>query len=300
MSPSPTRTVGGLGRALAVLVAIVWTLPLTGVLVTALRPAPDAVALGWWTVVTDPSLTVDHLRTVLQGEGPVRSMWSATWSSLAISLPATVLVVALGLGAAYALVWTTGRSRRILHLVAVALLFVPLQAVLVPLVSAYDDTGLRGSLPGLWLAHAAFGLPLAVVLLAAAIRTVPHDLVDAARTDGAGHLAVLGRVVTPLVAPAVLGVALLQFLVVWNDLLVSATLLGDPRSSNAPLPLVLADIVRTWPNELHLHGAAVLVTVAVPLVVFAVLHRVLTHTLVAGSNPSALLSADTPRPRRAD
>lgn len=290
----------GLGTAAAIVVALVWTLPLTGVLITAVRPADTAATDGWWRVVTDPSLTLDNVQAVLGGQGPVRSMWSATLSSVAISVPATLLVVGVGLLTASAIAWTDLPGRRAVHLVAVGALFVPVQALLVPLVTAYDDTGLRGTLPGLWLAHLALGLPLAVVLLTAAVRTVPTDLVDAARTDGAGHLDILRRVVAPLAAPAIAAVALFQFLLVWNDLLVAASLLGDPRGAHAPLPLVLADIVRTWPNSLHLHGAAALVTIAVPLVVFAVLHRLLTSVLGAAANGPGVVSAGTPPARRPD
>jgi alpha-glucoside transport system permease protein len=272
-----------IGMAGAVAVALVWTLPLIGLAVTALRPPQQAVERGWWSVVTDPSLTLENLRSVLGGAGPVSGLWGALWSSMAIAVPATALTVVVALAAAYGLAWTRGRAQVIGHLTVVALLFVPLQAVLIPLVTVYDRTGLQGTLPGLWMAHLAFGLPLAVLLLSGAMRLVPSDLVDAARTDGAGHLDVLGKVVLPLALPAVAGVAALQFLLVWNDFLVAATLLGDPRASGAPLPLALADLVRTWPQELHLHAAGVVVTAAVPLVVFLGLHRLLTGSLVAAT-----------------
>jgi alpha-glucoside transport system permease protein len=277
----PRRAPTPFGAAAAVAFALVWTLPLTGLVVTAVRSPATATTRGWWTVVTDPSLTLDNLRTVLGGAGPTPGLWGALWSSVAIALPATVLTVTLAVLAAYGLVWTDLPGRRLAHLGAIALLFVPLQAVLIPLVAVYDDTGLRGTWPGLWLAHLAFGLPLAVVLLAGAMHLVPADLVDAARTDGADHGDTLRRVVLPLVVPAVAGVAALQFLIVWNDLLVAATLFGRPDGGGAPLPLVVAELVRTWPQELHLQGAGALVTVAVPLVMFAAYHRLIGASLAA-------------------
>jgi alpha-glucoside transport system permease protein len=276
------RSPTAIGTAIAVLVGVLWTLPLAGLLVAALRSPEVSVRRGWWTIVSEPALTLDNVRTVLDGAGPAPGLWGALGSSFAIAVPATVLTVAVATLAAYALVWTKVPGRSVAHLVAVGLLFVPLQAVLIPLVAAYDDTGLRGTWPGLWFAHLAFGLPLAIVLLGGAMRLVPTELVDAARTDGAGHLDTLRRVVLPLALPAVVGVTALQFLLVWNDFLVAATLLGEAGSS-APLPLALAELVRTWPSELHLHGAGALVTVCVPLVVFAGLHRLLAASMTAAT-----------------
>jgi ABC-type glycerol-3-phosphate transport system permease component len=77
------------------------------------------------------------------------------------------------------------------------------------------------------------------------------------------------------------GVTALQFLLVWNDFLVAATLFGRPDGGGAPLPLVVAELVRTWPQELHLQGAGALITVAVPLVVFAAYHQLIGASLAA-------------------
>lgn len=255
------------------LVALVWTLPITGLALSAVQPASRAATAGWWTIATRPSLSLGNLRDVLAGSGPTPGMFESLVASLAVAVPATVLLVVLGTLAAYALAWIDVPGRHWWVAGALVLLFVPVQVTLVPLVAAYDSTGLRGTWPGLWLAHLAFGLPLAVVLLRGAMGQVPADLIDAARTDGAGHLHVLGRIVVPLVVPALVGVAALQFLVVWNDFVVAAALLGGPDAGTAPLPLALADLVRARPQEHHLLNAASLVTIVVPLVLYASLHR---------------------------
>lgn len=262
-----------LWRAIVVAVVAVWTLPITGLVITALRPADQAVTSGWWTVVTDPSLTLGNVREVLGSSGTSPGMFDSFLASLAIAVPATVLLVVIAAIAAYALAWGPVHGRDWMLAGAVILLFVPVQVTLIPLVAAYDEIGLRGTWPGLWLAHVAFGLPLAVVLLRAAMAMVPADLVDAARTDGAGHLDTMRRVVLPLVMPALAGVAALQFLLVWNDFLVAATLLGAPEAGTAPLPLGLAELVSARPQEHHLLSAATLVTLIVPLGVYAALHR---------------------------
>ncbi len=263
-----------LRRSALVVIAVVWTLPITGLVVNALRSPVAGSTSGWWNVVSDPQPSIESLRSVLSGSTATPSLFDALLSSLAVAVPSTVLVVGLGTLAAYALAWTDVPGRRTLIGAAVVLVVVPVQVALIPLVAAYDATGLRGGVVGLWLAHAAFGLPLAVLLLWAAMREVPADLVDAARSDGAGHFAVLGRIVAPLVVPALVGVATLQFLLVWNDLVVTVALLGDAHGGVVPLPLALAALVSAHPQADTLLAAGAVVTLVVPLAIYAALSRV--------------------------
>lgn len=269
-------------RASLIAIVAVWTLPITGLLLNALQSPQPGSTSGWWQQVTDPHLSVDNVRAVLAGSAATSSMFDSLLASLAVALPSAALVVVIASLAAYALAWAPLPGRRLMLAATVILVIIPVQVSLVPLVAAYDSTGLRGSIPGLWLAHVAFGLPLAVVLLRAAMVEVPVDVIDAARTDGAGHLDVLGRIVVPLVVPAIVAVATLQFLLVWNDLVVTTALLGGPDAGAVPLPLALADLVSSHPQDHPLLAAGALVTVLVPLGVYALLSRlVITATEAA-------------------
>ena len=114
----------------------------------------------------------------------------------------------------------------ILFTIVVALLVVPIQMSLIPILKIYSGAGLYGTFLGIWLAHTGFGLPLAIFLLYNFISQLPRDLFESAAIDGASHLQTFIRIVLPLSMPALGAFAIFQFLWVWNDLLVALTFLG--------------------------------------------------------------------------
>ena len=273
------------GRITLAIIVVVWTMPAAGVLVTSLRRGDAAGSTGWWRAFTDPQLTFDNYRQVLDSSPTGGGMLESFWASLAITVPATVAPLVLAVAAAYVFAWTRFSRGEWLFLAVVGLALVPVHMTLVPLVSVYTrgvevagvqlvpDLGLAGEWLGLWLAHTAFALPVAILLLRAAMAQVPANLVDAARSDGAGHLDTLMRVVVPLTVPALVAVGALQFLWVWNDFLVVSALLGEPDVGLSPLTVGLAELVSTRGQNLELLSAATVVTAAVPLVVYACLQR---------------------------
>lgn len=276
------RFTSAVRRAVLAVVAVIWTLPLTGLALRAVQEPDAAATSGWWTLLRETQPSTTNLREVLSGSPSTVSFFDAMIDSLLVAVPATVLLLAVASLAAHALAWGHLPASRAILGTVVALVILPVQVALVPLVAAYDATGLRGTLPGLWLAHVAFGLPLAVLLLRSAMLEVPGDVVDAARADGAGHLDVLRMVVGPLVVPAIVAVAALQFLLVWNDLVVTIALVGGPDAATTPLPVALSHLVGTYPTADSVLAAGALVTLVVPLVVYAALSRL---AVSAGHSP---------------
>lgn len=271
------------GRIAIGCIVVAWTVPLAGLLVTSLRPSSPSGESGWWSVLTDPSMTLDHYRTALSGDGG--GIATAVVNTLIVAIPATVIPVVLAALAAYAFSWTSFRGRDGLFLGVAVLAVLPVQLALVPLFSAYMDLGLVGTWVGLWFAHTAFALPIAILLLRTAMGALPRDLIDAARTDGASHLSTFMRVVLPLSLPAVAAVATLQFLWVWNDYLAAVTFLGGYNPDVSPASVALAELVRSQGHDHHLVSAATVVTFSVPLVVFVTLqHSVLQGWRAAASH----------------
>lgn len=290
------RAIGSLpGRVVVAVVVVLWSLPAAGVLITSFQPADTATTSGWWSVVGDPQLTVHNYQQVLRAGSGGADLFQGFLASVAIAVPATLAPLGLAAVAAYAFAWARFAGRDGLFLAVVALALVPLQMTLVPLVSAYSegvevlgipilpDLGLAGSWLGLWLAHTAFALPIAVLVLRGAMAAVPSHLVDAARADGASHLDVFARVVVPLSVPALAAVAALQFLWVWNDFLVASALLGHIEPGTSPITLGLAALVASRGQELHLLSAGTVVTAAVPLVVFVVAQRLVVQGVHAAT-----------------
>jgi alpha-glucoside transport system permease protein len=264
---------------IAIVIAVLWTVPTLGLLITSFRPELDIRRSGWWTTVTDPQFTLDNYNEVLYGGTNFASLFV---NSLVITLPAVVIPITLALLAAYAFAWIKFRGRNILFVAVFALQVVPIQVTLIPLLTLYVDTGLAGSFWTIWLSHSIFALPLAIFLLHNFMKEIPASLVEAARMDGAGHVRIFFQVLLPLLTPAIAAFGVFQFLWVWNDLLVALTFAGGAPDV-APLTVRLAEMVGTRGSDWFLLAAGAFVSIILPLVVFLSLQRYFVRGLLAGS-----------------
>jgi alpha-glucoside transport system permease protein len=258
-------------------IAALWLVPTVGLAVTSFRPRSDILSNGWWHVFSS-HLTLENYSKVLNSNG----MGHAFVNSLWITLPATILPLTLGALAAYAFAWTRFPFRDTTFLCIVALMVVPVQTAFVPLLKLFREHGhLNTEFYGIWLAHTAFGLPLAIFLFRNFFITLPKDLIEAARMDGASEFGVFRRIVIPLSVPSLASFAIFQFLWVWNDLLMSLIFVSDP--SKRPMTVKITELLSTYGSEYHLLSAAAFLLMIVPLIVFFALQRYFVQGLLAGS-----------------
>jgi alpha-glucoside transport system permease protein len=272
-------------------IALVWTIPTLAVLVSSFRQPSDIAISGWWHVVDGlDSLTLDNYKEVLHQQG----MWRAFLNSLIITLPSTFLVILLAAFAAYAFAWMRFPGHDQLFLVEVALLVVPLQMTLIPVLRLYGHLTIHTEVPllggnlfgvnsfvGLWLAHTAYGLPFAVFLLRNFFASLPRDLFESAYLDGASEFTVFRRIVLPLSTPALAALAIFQFLWVWNDLLIALVLVGD--ASMYPMTVQVQGLVSSFGTNYQVLTAAAFVSMALPLAVFFALQRYFVQGILAGA-----------------
>jgi alpha-glucoside transport system permease protein len=281
------------------LLVFVWTLPTLGMLFSSFRPEDAVKTTGWWTLFTEWDVTLDNYRAVFSTTGAdAPNMWQHALNSLAITIPATVIPIAFAAFAAYAFAWMEFRGRSWLFVGVVAMMAVPLQMSLIPLLQLYTggahitlfgetltifpDLDLAGSRAAVWLTHIGFGLPLAIFLLHNYISTIPKDVFEAARVDGAEHPQIFWRLVLPLSVPALAAFAIFQFLWVWNDYLVALTFVGGNVDA-APMTIRLATLSGGRGQDWHLLTAAAFVSIALPVAVFFALQRFFVRGLLAGS-----------------
>jgi alpha-glucoside transport system permease protein len=208
-------------------------------------------------------------------------MGSSFVNSLIITIPATILPLTIAALAAYAFSWINFPFRDTLFLVFVALMIVPIQMALVPLLRLFRDFGIANGFGGIWLAHTAFGLPLGIFLLRNFFITLPRDLIEAARVDGASNLKIFMRVVIPLSVPALASYAIFQFLWVWNDLLMALVFVQD--SDKWPMTIRVNQLQSEFGITWHLLSSGAFLLMAVPLIVFFALQRYFVQGLLAGS-----------------
>jgi alpha-glucoside transport system permease protein len=269
-----------------VAVAVIWLVPSVGLLITSFRPRPDIASSGWWETFSTLNFTVENYREVLSGA----DMGSSFLNSLFISIPATLLPLFIGAMAAFAFSWINFPFRDTIFLAIVALMVVPIQMSLVPMLKLFQSVGenftgdrtfLTGSFGAIWLAHCAFALPFCIFLLRNFFITLPRDLIEAARVDGASNFKIFWKVVLPLSVPALASFAIFQFLWVWNDLLMSLVFVQE--SDLLPMTVRISQVQSTYGVEWHLLSAASFVLMALPLVVFFSLQRFFVQGLLAGS-----------------
>ena len=288
------RNAGWFVRAVVLLVVLAWLIPTLGVLVTSFRDPELVNVTGWWSALIHPfedgQWTFQNYRDVLDAEG----FGNAFLNSIAVAVPATVMPITIAAFAAYAFSWMEFRGRQVMFVLVVGLMVVPLQMALIPILRLYTggaalegfpvfpDLDLNGTFLGVWLAHTAFGLPLATYLLRNFIGSLPSSIIESARIDGADHFTIFWRLVVPLSVPALAAFAIFQFLWVWNDLLVAYVFLGG-TSENQVLTIALQGLNGAHGEDWHLLTSAAFITMALPLVVFFSLQRYFVRGLTAGS-----------------
>ena len=281
-TPGKRESRGWLVRALVLIIALAWTTPTAGLLISSLRNEVSVSSTGWWTVFVNPfdftQYTLANYDRVLTAEG----LFDAFVNSLIVTIPATVIPITLAAFAAYGFAWTKFRGRSFLFAMVVGLLVIPLQMSLVPLLRVYGSLDLVGSFVGVWLAHTGFGLPLAIYLLYNYISQLPKDIFESAYIDGATPFTAFTRLVIPLSFPALASFAIFQFLWVWNDLLVSLVFLGT-NPDVAVLTARVSQLVGSRGAAWHLLTAGAFISMVVPMIVFLSLQRFFVRGLLAGS-----------------
>lgn len=265
----------------AIVIAILWTLPTFGLLVTSIRPQEDINTSGWWTFLAHPGFTLDNYKQTLQTQTSGLTLGSAFINSVVITLPAVVIPICLALLASYAFAWIDFKGRDFLFVVVFALQIVPIQVTLIPLLSIFVKLHMAGTFWPVWISHSIFALPLAIFLLHNFMKEVPRELIEAARVDGAGHVKIFFQVLLPLLTPAIAAFGIFQFLWVWNDLLVALTFASD--STTSPMTVVLQNLTGTRGTSWYLLSSGAFISIALPLAVFLSLQRFFVRGLLAGS-----------------
>lgn len=261
----------------AVLLAVMWTTPTLGLLITSFRTQEDIQTSGWWTAFVRPWFTMKNYEAALFGGST--SLVDYFVNSLVITIPAVVIPLMLAALAAYAIAWTNFPGKDWVFVGIFALQIVPLQVALIPLQQVYNVLQLP-SFWQVWISHSIFALPLAVFLLHNFMKDLPQELMEAARVDGAGHNAIFFRVILPLMKPALASFGIFQFLWVWNDLLVA--LIFAPSRANAPLTVRVAEMSGTLGGQWYILSAGAFISMVVPVAVFLFLQKYFVRGMLSG------------------
>ena len=264
------------------LLVLIWTVPTGSLFLNSFRTRDAQRRSGWWASIGEGGWTLDNYIDVLSSSRQTGGLATAVVNSFAIAIPATVIPIAIAAMAAYAFAWIPFKGREWLFVLTVSLLALPNQVALLPLlqlfaggvhwtvpgsstvVTLFPDLSLAGSAAAVWLTHTSFALPFAIFLLHNYIASLPAELFEAARIDGADHFTIF------------------QFLWTWNDYLVALTMLGA-NGSAYPATIKIASMAGEFGRLEHLLSAGAFVQAGVPLLVFFALQRFFVRGLLTGS-----------------
>ncbi len=259
---------------LLALVLVETLYPLLWVLFGSLKTKPEILANIWGP----PSAL--HWSNYAEA-WRIAGMGSRLANSLIVTGCALALLVLAATPCAYALTRLKFRGRAAILAVIVTAMLVPPQVMAIPLFMTARDFGLINSLPGIALIYAASALPLSVFIMRSFLLTLPADIEEAARVDGASRLQVLIHIVLPLLRPGLALVIIFGFIEIWNDFFLAFLLLREPGVETIPLGLV--SFFQQYDSLWNLYFAALMMTTLPVIVVFLLLQRHFIAGLTAGA-----------------
>lgn len=264
-----------------VVLVILWSVPTLSLLINSFRGRDAVVSTGWWTALLNPfgqDWTLDNYVGVLQGS----DMAIGFLNTIVVAVPATILPVMFAAFAAYAFTFMHFPAKEALFAVIIGVMVVPIQVSFQPMLNLLgpNGIGISGQFVAVWLLHTGFGMPLCVYILRNYMATLPYSVVESAKIDGASHFQTFWLLVAPMAMPAMAAFATLQFLWVWNDLLIAKLFL---RPSNTTVIVQLQQLLGTQGQGVELLTAGAFLSMTLPLVVFFSLQRFFVRGLTAGS-----------------
>jgi alpha-glucoside transport system permease protein len=285
MTAKSSRPTSKVSLLILSILAFIWLLPTIGLLITSVRERTEAQRTGWWDVILNPlsqKWEFGSYAAVLSESDLGKSFIS----SLAVTIPATILPLLFAAYAAYGFTFLTFRGREFYFALIIGLLVVPLQGALVPVLKMFisftEATGIEisGQYAAAWFVHSAFAMPLAIYILRNYMMTIPNTLIEAARVDGASNFTIFWRLVLPISVPALASFAIFQFLWVWNDYLIAFVFIGNERPV---LTYTLLSLLGTYGEGWQQVAAGSFISLSIPLLVFFSLQRYFIRGLTAGA-----------------
>ncbi len=258
---------------------VIWSIPTLGLLITSFRSPEAIVSSGWWMAFSRVNqFTLENYRVVLLQGG----IGKAFINSFLIAIPSTLLVILFAAAAAFPIAFFKFPGKTLIFVLFVSLQVIPIQITLIPVMKLLKSTGLIGTFPGIWLAHTAYGLPLAIYIFRNFFAGIPFAMIESAEVDGANRWQIFTQLVLPLAVPAIASLGIFQFLWVWNDLLVALVYLGG-NPEVAPLTVKIASMKGSLEAGWHLMSAAAFISMVIPLVIFLSLQKYFVKGLLAGA-----------------
>jgi glucose/mannose transport system permease protein len=258
---------------LLLLLAVFYLMPLFAILATSLKSFFEVNHSTLWDIPRAPTLSA-------YGEAFDR-LAPSFWNSVLLVVPGTLISSLLGSLNGYVLSKWKFRGANVLFTVLLFGMFIPYQSILIPLVGFLDTIGLYGTIPGLVLTHVVYGIPITTLIFRNYYATVPQELLEAGRIDGAGVLGIYRHIMLPVSIPGFVVVMIWQFTSIWNEFLFAVTITSDPAVQ--PITVALNSLAGSLLAQYQIQMAGALLAALPTLLVYVLLGRYFVRGLLAGS-----------------
>ena len=281
MFPTPIQKAGALSRMtyrIALPVSLViWLIPLIGVMLTALRGAGDITMGNLWGLPSE-WLFFGNLTAVFTNT----PMALFLLNSLKITVPTMLGAVALSCMTGFALAAYKFKGNLLLFFLFVAGNFVPFQILMIPVRDLTFQLGLYDTVTGLVMFHVAFQTGFCTLFMRNFIKALPHELLEAARIDGASEFKIFWKIVMPLTRPAIAALCGLVFTVTWNDYFWATVLIQGNHAM--PVTAGLKSLNGQWISAYHLIATGSLVAALPPVLIFFAMQKHFIAGLTLGAS----------------
>jgi glucose/mannose transport system permease protein len=273
-SPGQARRLPGTVAKLAILgcLAAFFLMPVWVMLITGLKPFADVSLSRMWELPS--GIYFDNFRAALD------ALWPNLVNSLMLALPAAILSSILGSMNGYILSKWRFRGSDVIFTLFLFGMFIPYQSVLIPLVQFMQAINLVGGIPGLILVHVVYGIPITTLIFRNYYATLPTEVIESGRIDGAGFFGVYRHLVLPLSLPGFAVVLIWQFTNIWNEFLFAIVL---TRPHAWPVTVALNNLAGSQIVQWNVQMAGALVAALPTLLVYIVLGRFFLRGLMAGA-----------------
>jgi len=266
-------------HVVAWVIATIWLIPFLGVFLASIRPFSE-VQFGWWNLQPF-HLDLHNFADAWTGQSSGYPLGNAMFHSLLVTIPATFLPILVSALAAYSFARFRSRTKDLMFFVLVLLQTIPQQAVIIPIYTLFHNLNLLNNYIGLILLHTAFGLPWQVLFLRNFFATLPIEIEEAARVDGASYYKIFRSIVLPISLPALASLIALQFVFVWNDFFFALTIITNPSLALAPQIIPL--LIGRYQLNYSLLTAGSIIVMILPIAIYVGLQRYYVRGLTAGA-----------------
>lgn len=258
---------------LLIVLAIFYLLPMFAIVVTSLKSFTEVSRSTLWELPKAP--TMEAFGSAFDALAP------AFFNSVLLVVPATILSALLGSLNGYVLSKWKFRGANVIFALLLFGMFIPYQSILIPLFQFLSAVGLYGGIPGLILVHVVYGIPICTLIFRNYFATVPRELLEAARMDGASVLGIFRHIMLPISIPGFVVVMIWQFTSIWNEFLFAVTIAQDP--TQRPITVALQNLAGSLLSQYQVQMAGALLAAAPTLLVYILLGRYFVRGLLAGS-----------------